>query len=463
MIILLGYFGGLAAFLVATVLVVRRSERRLGGDTPGASAASRRETGDPVSAYLDRMTAELRLPAADVSEVRAELADHLADSIASLEAEGLETDGAIREALARLGSADELARQLRAAHQSTRRLLAGVGGGVFAGAGGFVIGYFGGSFLLLLLALVVYAVAAVLSAIGIPLPDLSGGDRTGGTVNSLLLAFSVAIAAGTATRYAVRTSAGLSRHAPRSVAGFWAVALGLGFGAFALFGVRGPQTWPGVAAEACIPVVSVGAALVRIDRPMPHVGRWALVLGLLSIVGSLLMLGALSVGSFSSSSSSDQAVSYQLSDLHYDTVAPAAPTTWLPNGSLNDGGWSWSDSTGTGLGVSTVAGEGGVPPAAVLANWDAIRFEAWHMVPFDKPGPPVVDTHYSSPFAVQPATRNGTDLSAVFHFEKMRSSVYWEVFITAIGPDGLRYRLVDCGGGESTFNGSAWDWLTATQ
>jgi hypothetical protein len=45
----------------------------------------------------------------------------------------------------------------------------------------------------------------------------------------------------------------------------------------------------------------------------------------------------------------------------------------------------------------------------------------------------------------------------------MRSSVYWEVFITAIGPDGLRYRLVDCGGGESTFNGSAWDWLTATQ
>ena len=273
MIILLGYFGGLAAFLVATVLVVRRSERRLGGYTPRASAASRLETDDPVSAYLDRMTAELRLPAADVAEVRAELADHLADSIASLEGEGLETDGAIREALARLGSADELARQLRAAHQSTRRLLAGVGGGVFAGAGGFVIGYYGGFFLLLLLALVVYAVAAVLSAIGIPLPDLSGGDRTGGTFNSLLLAFSVAIAAGTATRYAVRTSAGLSRHAPRSVAGFWAVALGLGFGAVALFGVRGPQGWPGVAAEACIPVAAVGAALFRIDRPSSGCSR----------------------------------------------------------------------------------------------------------------------------------------------------------------------------------------------
>lgn len=465
-VFLLAYLGGFAAFVMAAVALVRRSERRLGpGPDTFRTRAPASDDADPVSIYLDRMSAALRLPAGDVAEVRAELADHLADSIASLQAEGLDTDRAIREALARLGSADELALQLRAAHQSTRRLLAGVGGGVFAGAGGFVLGYLGGFCLLLPVALVLTAVAAFLTVAGVPLPDLTGGDHTGATATSLMTAFVSATAAGTATRYAVRTSAGLSSHAPRAVAGFWAVALGIAFGALAIFGIRGPQSWPGVAAEMLIPVVAVAAALVRIDRPMPHVGRWAVVCVGVAVLGSVLMLGVASVVTVSGSGPglpALEATRFDPSVLHFDTVGPAAPAIWLPEGSLSGGGWSESDTSGTSLGASFVTA-GGVPPTAALANWHDIRFEAWHMTAFDQSGPPAVDTHYSSPFALQPATVSGVYLTATFHFERMRGAGYWDVFLTGVGPDGVRHLLEDCGGGESVFNGSAWDWMTAAQ
>src|SRR5665811_1597175 len=125
-------------------------------------------------------------PAADVAEVRAELADHVHDSIATLEAEGFEREAAIREALGRLGPPAELGRQLRAAHQSTRRLLAGAGGGVFAAGGGLVLGYLGGAALALLLALVLAAVAAVLTLVGVRLPDITSSS-SGYATNTLML------------------------------------------------------------------------------------------------------------------------------------------------------------------------------------------------------------------------------------------------------------------------------------
>ena len=126
---LIVFIRGFGAFLIAAVTLVRRSEGRLGtGPDESDSPVTTGQAGaDEISAYLDRMTTELRLPAADVAEVRAELADHLHDSIASLEAEGFEPERAIREALGRLGPPAALGRQLRAAHQSTRRLLAGAG------------------------------------------------------------------------------------------------------------------------------------------------------------------------------------------------------------------------------------------------------------------------------------------------------------------------------------------------
>jgi hypothetical protein len=466
--LLLLVVGG-GAYLIASVALVRRSERRLGTgpDESGSPVALGQTGAAEISAFLDRMAAELRLPVADVAEVRAELADHLADSIASLEAEGFDMETAIREALGRLGPPAELGRQLRAAHQSTRRLLAGAGGGVFAAGGGFVLGYLGGMVLAILGVVAVSAVVALLAALGIHIPSILANDN-GATVNSLLYATTLALAAAIATRYAVRTSAGLSRRAPRTVATFWAVAGALVFGWLAIFGMRGPQSWPGVAVELCIPVIAVASAFVRIERPMPHVGRWALIVAATSLVVLSLGVFAISGSSTSGSSTSggalpslvvcsepDQSTSCG-PDLHFDTVAPMAPAAWLPEGTFTGGGWGSDPASGGTRVDDTIGGQ-------ALSNWTDLRFEAWHGLPIDEPGPGGIDTRYSAPFAVQPAVLNGNDLTAVFHFERLRDVGSWCVVLTAVGPDGHRYRLDDGGGGSSYFNGSAWDWLTAPQ
>jgi hypothetical protein len=457
------FFGGGSALLIAAVTLVRRSERRLGHgpDESGPPVTPGQADADEISAYLDRMTTELKLPAADVAEVRAEIVDHVYDSIASLEAEGFEPERAIREALGRLGPPAELGRQLRAAHQSTRRLLAGAGGGVFAAGGGFVLGYLGGIALAMLLFLPVSTVVALLALVGVRLPDITSNDG-GNTVNSLIWATTLAVAAATATRYAVRTSAGLSRRAPRTVAVFWAVAGAILFGWVALFGMRGPQSWPGVALELCIPAVAVASAFVWIERPMPHVGRWAVIGAALSVVVMSLGLVA-SSGSSVSGSGSGQATTFEMSDLHLDTVAPMAPAAWLPDGIITGGGRD-SDSASGGTRVDdTVGSNPAMSIAQFLKNWHEIRFEAWHALPLDEPGPGGIDTRYSAPLAIQPAVLSGNSLSAVFHFERLRDAGPWWVFLTAVGPDGHRYRLDDGVGGNSFFNGSAWDWLTAPQ
>ena len=459
---LLGYVVVLGGLLVAAVWLVRRSERRLGAG-PDAHAAPTQLGTDvtaEITAYLDRMTGELALPAADVAEVRAELADHLQDSIASLEAEGLDRDRAIREALGRLGPAADLGRQLRMAHQSTKRLLAGVGGGVFAGGGGFVLGYLGGIMLALFAALALALATPPLAAVGLRLPDITSGDHSGNAINSIFLAVATAIAAGAATRYAVRTSASLSRRTPRSVAAFWAVGGGLGFGWWAIFGMRGAQSWPSVAIELCVPVVAAVAAFARIERSMPHVGRWALVVGLVAVVGSGLVFAV--AGSVSSSVINTIG---QQPDLHLDSVAPAAPTAWLPEDANFGGGWGsdWS-SGGTQVSLELDPNLGAPAIAAILANWRDVRFEAWHALPIVMPGLPAgIDTRYSSPTEVQSASLSDTSFEAVFHLERFRNSGSWWIVLTAVGPDGHRYRLESGMGGDARFNGSAWDWLTAPQ
>src|SRR5918998_505750 len=63
----------------------------------------------------------------------------VADVTEGLRAEGLSEEHAEREALARLGSPDALADEIRRAHQTTRRALAAAGAGVVAAAqGGFL-------------------------------------------------------------------------------------------------------------------------------------------------------------------------------------------------------------------------------------------------------------------------------------------------------------------------------------
>jgi len=459
------WLAGWGAFLIAAVALVRRGERRLSPGPRDFRAPISPDSGgsDPISAYLDRMTGELALPAADVAEVRAELADHLNDSIASLEAEGMDRETAVREALGRLGPPAELGRQLRAAHQSTRRLLAGAGGGVFAAGGGFVLGSLGGMALAIVIATLFAAVAAILGRIGVSLPDLNSREN-GYAAISLLSSFIVAAGAAIATRYAVRTSAGLSRRAPRTVALFWAAAAVVAFGWWAIFSQRGLQSWPIVAGEFCIPLVAAAGALVRIERPMPHVGRWALAVVLVSVIVLPLLLFA----GTTTSGSGLQVEPWSPSDFNLDTVAPAAPAAWLPPDDIVESGVGDAQAGPAEIDAQLIsqssATSGPLPIAAVLANWRDLRFEAWHSYPIGhNSGPVGIDTNYRTPFTVQPAVVEGDTLKAEFHFERLRDARSWWVVLTGIAPDGNRYRLGDGTGDQTDFNGSAWDWLTAPQ
>jgi hypothetical protein len=466
MIALLLWVGGFGTLAFLAVKLVRHSERRLGtGPSDGYTSIPPGPDADGlISAYLARVTGELVLPAADVAEVRVELIDHLTDSIASLEAEGMDHETAVREALGRLGPAAELGRQLRAAHQSTRRLLAGAGGGVFSAAGGFVLGYMGGVGLAFALVIIGALCFGLLSLVGIPMPNFNSEQNA--TPNSLMEAVTLLVAAFVATRYAVRTFAGISRRTPRSVAGFWAVASALVFGWLAIFGWHGQQSWPGVIAFLFVPVVAVAAAFVRIERPMPHVGRWSLILAL----GGVLVL-ALSFGVLFSVTTTSGVTVYDSPaplasdvppDYGFGIVAPPAPDAWDPQGSIFGGGMR-SDASGGQLYSAVTDQQAAVPMSTALAYWHDLRFEAWHSLQDNPTQGFGLDTKYSKPFAVLPAEIHPTWLQAVFHFERMRDAGFYDVVLTGVGPDGKRYMLDDCGGSNTTFNGSVWDWITAPQ
>ena len=271
------------AIALLALWLIHWSERAPGGGLP-LMADGRTATSPQVTGFLDRVAFELQLPAVDAAEVRAELADHLADSIQSLEADGFGPEEAVREALGRMGPAPELGRQIRAAHHSTRRLLAGAGGGVFAAAGGFVVGYLAATAAVLVGLL---GIGALLTIVGVKPADLSSADG-GQTVNSLLVAVGMLAGVVTAIRYAVRSFAAISRRRSMVFARSWGIVGVAVFGLLVIFVARGPQSWPAVVLELAAPVVALGAAVIRIERPIVHVPRWAAGVGVVPMAGALL-------------------------------------------------------------------------------------------------------------------------------------------------------------------------------
>jgi hypothetical protein len=91
-------------------------------------------------AYLHAVEADLGLDPDTVADVLDELDAHLIDSAQFLESAGRTREDAVAEAIRRLGPPRELAREIRRQHQTRRRLLAAVGGGVLGAADGAVRG-----------------------------------------------------------------------------------------------------------------------------------------------------------------------------------------------------------------------------------------------------------------------------------------------------------------------------------
>ena len=409
-----------AVVLTITLLAVwliHWSERAPGGGL--ALMAGRTTSSLEVAEFLDQVEFEVQLPAVDAAEVRAELADHLADSIRSLEEEeGFGPDEAIREALGRMGPARELGRHIRAAHQSRRRLLAAAGGGVVAATDG------------------------------------------GQTINSLLVAIGMAAGAVTAIRYAVRSFAAISRRRSVAFARSWGIVGVAVFGLLVVFVIRGTQSWPAVVLELVVPVLALAGAVVRVERPIVHLPRALAGAAVIPMAGALLF-AAVSIGMGSVTVIDGRSVPGS-PDRHLDMVAPMAPAKWLPSGLDLRTAYGKDGQPGDIFVIASTLPEPSAELRSVLSQWRDLRFEAWH-------GQSVagivagVDPSSSSPFDIQPVqwAVEGGGLQARFRFDSYRAGNRWWVLLTGVAPDGQRYRLDDGGGGTTTFHGSVWDWLTA--
>jgi hypothetical protein len=416
---------------------------------------------EDASAFLRQLDEALDLPPSDRIEIRAELADHLTDSIAAMQAEGLDEEAAAREALARLGSATELARQLTHAHQTRRRLLAGAAGGIFQAGIGVVWGGLLGSAAMVGILLAgaflattllwrpIESLLSLLPHLGTEPIDLSGGTAIG----ALILCAPAFMAA----RNGIRAYARLSGRPPRLAARVWALAGLSVIGGSLMFVIDSTQSWLAVIAETLVPLSFVAGALIRTDRDLlPPIARGVALAGM---VATLLVPVGLGFLLIAAGDRGGTAAPVALSiDIHrWDRVAPAE----------NDGVASpLRPIEGGSQPVSVIDQAYEVQDPAVLANYHDVRFELWKAVP--APGIPAdylefdPDPTATAPFAVVPATPSGNELHVRIDTSHLRAT-RWLLFLTGIGPDGRRYRLEPIPETVVTsFSGTVWDWLTAS-
>ena len=224
-----------------------------------------------VETYLAAVAAEIRLPEPWASEVGEELAAHIEDGVEDGLVRGLTPEKAARSVLERLGPPATLARGLRAAHQTPRRLAAGVAGGAMAAVGGAIRGTILGYGLALAVAsLAVTAATLAQRTAGLRF-DWGGVPSTSWT--DTLAASGIATDAFRAGRRATLVRARRSRRSVRAIGRWWAVPGTLLIGAWALFGFEVALSWPAVIALLAIPIAFATGTRVAIDRPGPQVRR----------------------------------------------------------------------------------------------------------------------------------------------------------------------------------------------
>lgn len=447
----------LAVFFGAAMWMNSRASRKGALGRPPIDRAADPQLPPDAEDFLRGLNEQLDLPAEIRAEIRAEMADHLQDSIAAIEAEGLDRDRATREALARLGRPEELARQLSTAHQTTRRLLAGAAGGVFQTGVGFVGGWFVGASLLVLgliagTLLVGYVLKQPIDFVAAYLPRFST-DSNDLATNTVYFTLAACVAVWIAARRGVRAFSHSSRRPIQSIAAWWAVGGGLVLAYLVLFVVTAQQSWLTVVGELAIPVAFAAGALVRVEAGfrIPWAREIVAVMIVSIVVLPVMLLVAVGSGTSTGSGGSGQALEITPLMREWDRVAPA----WELNKPLTEGG----SSGGCCGGIVTLNVEF---DSAFAAQFQNVRFDAWRAIPW--PGAPdwlTVDPAYSSPFATQAA--DVSDGSVVGRFDQSHvKTTRWLIFLTGTGPDGHRYRLLMFPDeARSTFSGTVWDWLTA--
>ncbi len=432
---------------------------------------------DPRDAFLAQVAARLPFAEDERREIVAELADHLADATAALEADGLADYVAARAALDRLGSPEDLADALARARRAPRRLLAAAGAGTWALATGGLYG--------LLVGLAVMAVAeiALLAAVGLGSALLGhpGQLFTDLGWNSVLTLLGLGVAVYVVGR---RLTPVLARRAGYRVAVVRRVVAlvgGLALGAYALVGWSGALNWPAVLVLLALPAWWMVGAWQ--GRDLEISGRRRVLLGLGGVLvvalSLLLVLAAPGLGVVSSGG-----VSTVAPDLtSYDRIAAPAPDAITTD----------SDASGSG---GPVAGDPRTWVAvilrdpAALVGWHDLRIEAWRGVEAGHGGgPAVVDPAARGPFALAavgvgppPVSPDGglrfpppdpgaptaqwwpadsVMVSGALRMDREPGVSWALVAITGIAPDGRRHFVTGPDTIQTVFRGTAWDWFAA--
>ena len=403
---------------------------------------------DPaLDAYLDALAAALDLPSQERLEVRDEIGAHLLDLRSELAEAGLTDEMAAEEALRRLGPPDLLGRELTRARQTHRALLAAVGGATWAATGAAFRG--------LILGIAGVTIFAMVGMLGMAVATRLFGNGTwmigdAGWYTVLAVA-ALWVAAWFAGRVFVSVAARGS-HRPAAQVRPWAAALGGTLIAWlALVWLTAAQNLFSVIALALVPAVFIAATLTGTDRPIERSGRARgaslALLATVAIAVPLLVwiavtpvqtqLSAVGSGPYASMQDLLQATGFDLPG-RYVADPPQLGTMNMQV----DRGFA----TGSIEGVS-----------AVTARWHDLRLEAWRAT--QEGGE--IDKAFTTPFAAAPMTIQSDGLVGAVRVDRTRDVSQWVLVVTGVAADGGRDLIATLGGMNSTFTGSAWDWLTA--
>lgn len=418
-------------------------------------------------AERDRFLAEVgaALPFDDVERdgILEELATHLADSAADLEAGGLPADDAERAAIARLGPPARLADELTRARRTPRRLLAAAGAGTWAAVTGVIYGYLFGLLVLLTASFgVALVVGLAARLVGVLPPGLSVASNS--TITLLALGIG-AYAAGLKVTPAVAARAGYRRRVARRVT---TVVGGSIIFIWALVGWRGVLDWPTVVVLLSLPAWYVVGAWTASGARFPT-RRWrlgAVGLGIVVVTMSIPVGGgpsgqvSVGVGAWPGSPESG-----------FGRIGAPAPEAVAAAQDLGSGG----SLMGGVMWVATVFRD-----PAVLAGWRDLRVEAWRGIDHDR-----VDPTAARPFAVGPAALGpagespfgswpggswyggeplpptARQLSGSVRIDRTPGVTWTFVAITGRAPDGTRHILHGPSLEQTAFDGTALDWLAA--
>ncbi len=407
--------------------------------------------------FLEAVAASLAFGDAERAGIVEELAAHLADSAARLEADGMEPDAAERVAIERLGPPERLADELTSARRTPRRLLAAAGAGTWAAVSGVVYGYLFG-----LLALTVawlglaFALSVVARAFG---ADWGWANASASNSTITLLALGVgAYAAGLKVTPVVADRAGFRTRAVRRVTTALSAVVIL---AYSLVIWSGTLDWLALVVLLSLPAWYVVGAWRASGLGFPT-RRWRLTIVALALIAfPLAVYGSApggtttSVGAWPGSPESG----------FWRIGAPAPEAVAAAQTIGSGGGFVGGNAT-----VYTV-----IDDPAVLAGWADLRVEAWRGVGHDR-----VDPAARAPFVSAPGQwlpdgqlppgwiyggpawpEGAAGLGGSVRIDRTPGVTWAWLVVTGVAPDGVRYIIFGPSLDQTAFNGTAWDWLAA--